>query len=352
MAEVSRTLSISLSFSLLCGAALTACLDGAPEPEPAELALPAAAAVSSASTTFAPPPPTPCPTSGTGAIIVSGASCVTFTPAMAGAAAGGVNAGTTQYGLAPTSAGTGRLVLFLPPSLGTPTQSIATPASNLYTAGIAAGDHVLSIAYRNNQVVGATCNGNDPCFLGMRMALVTGQPQPNAPAALNASILPTEGIHARAALALAYLAAVQPTAGWSQYLNAGVDPAVDPAGAVKWSRVIAVGHSQGGGHAALLAKLHLLARLVTLASPCDEVGGVPASWLDVTASWQTPALRGWGFSAPVDTTCSAYSAIWTALGYTASHRFTDAVPCAGSSAHGSPLQCTANMPRVQMLLTP
>ena len=332
-----RTSWVSL-LSFLGIAAVAACLDSDPEVAARDLAI-------------SPPPPSACPSTGTGAITVTGGSCVVFTPAMAGASASGVNAAVDQYALAPTSGATGRLVLFLPPSLGTPAHAIATPASNLYTAGLAAGDHVLSIAYRNNQVIGVICNGNDACFLGTRMALVTGAPQPNAAATINATIQATEGIYARAALALAYLAAVQPAAGWSQYLTPGVDPVVDPAGAVQWSRVLVVGHSQGGGHAALLAKLHGVARLVTLASPCDEVGGVPASWLS-SGSWQTLAWRRWGFAAPVDSTCSAYGAIWTALGYAAVHRFTDAAPCADTSAHTSPLQCAANMPRVQALLTP
>jgi hypothetical protein len=210
---------------------------------------------------------------------------------------------------------------------------------------------VLAIAYRSDSIVGISCGGDDACFEATRVALVTGTPQPGAGAQLNATIQPTEGIYARTALALAYLVAAQPAAGWSQYLVPGGDPRGDPAAAIAWSKLVVMGHSQGGGHALLLAKLQPIARLVTLSSPCDSVAGTPASWQAVDPSWRSqPSQIGFGFASSADTTCPAYAAIWTAIGMTAAHRFEDAVACPGASTHTATTQCVANIGRVQQLL--
>ena len=59
--------------------------------------------------------------------------------------------------------------------------------------------------------------------------------------------------------------------GWRQFL---ADDDLD------WSKVVLAGHSQGGGHAQLLAKDHAVARLVVLGSPKDYNlrHGRPAAW--------------------------------------------------------------------------
>ena len=308
-------------------------------------------------------PPPPCPTTGDNSLVVTGASCVVFTPTVAGADAAGVNADKSNYALAPTTGARGRLMLFINPSLGNPGQSIGDPQSNIYTAAIAAGDHALGVAYRSNLVIGApnACGGNDACFLPTRMAIVTGLPQ--GPASAVRDIKPTESIYSRTALALTYLVAAQPSAGWQQYIVAGVDPVANPAGAVRWDKVIVTGHSQGGGHTLLLAKLQSVARLVTLASPCDAVGITPATWMSVDATWKSsPAAIGWGFGQLTtfdangvpnggDTTCSAHAAIWNTLQFAAPRIFEDAVNCAGANPHTAPTKCPANMPRVQAMFT-
>lgn len=294
--------------------------------------------------------PSPCPTSGDGAIVTS-ARCFVFPPTATGVPSGGLNAGVNHYALAPLSGGSGKLVLFLNPSLGSPAFSIASPSNNLYTAAVAAGDHVLGLSHASDQIIGGLCNGNDGCFYPTRATIVTGVRHAGAAARLRQIAL-TDSVYGRAALALAYLAASRPADGWGQYLVPGVDPLSDPARAVQWSKVIAMGHSQGGGHAAVLAKLQPLARLVTLSSPCDEVDGVPSSWLTADASWRAqPSALGYGFASSSDSTCHAHGAIWSALGLAAARRFDDAATCSGASAHTATTQCTANMARVQSLVT-
>lgn len=300
---------------------------------------------------LAPTPPAACPSSGGGAIVTT-APCFVFPPTATGVPAGGINAGVNHYALSPVSDATGRLVLFLNPSLGSPALSIAGPSTNVFTAAVAARDHVLGLSHASDQIIGSLCNDNDACFYPTRVTIVTGVRQSGAAARLKQIAL-TDSIYGRTALALAYLAATKPAGGWSQYLVAGVDPLTNPAGAVQWSKVIVMGHSQGGGHAAVLAKLQALARLVVLSSPCDEVGGAPASWLHADATWRTaPAALAYGFANQNDTTCRAHDEIWDALGLAAARRFENAATCSGASAHTATTQCTANMARVQSLVTP
>jgi hypothetical protein len=300
------------------------------------------------------------PDNGPGAISVSGASCYVFTPAAAGALAAGVNADENDYALVPAAGATGHLVVFLNGSFGHPAGVIVDPVNNVYTAAIAAGDHILGVSYRSDDSIGMLCNNDDACFLPTRLTVVTGSAQTGAADEV-ADITQTEGIHSRVALALAYLATADPAGGWSQFINAQVDPSVHPGASVHWRSVIVAGHSQGGGHAALLAKLHSVARLVTLSAPCDNFGGTAASWLLPDTTWRTsPAAFGYGFAAettfnsngtPIggDTTCAYHAVAWSALGYDPARTFDDAIICAGQNGHSSTIKCPQNMARVQSL---
>src|SRR5262249_27431189 len=149
-------------------------------------------------------------------------------------------------------------------------------------------------------------------------------------------------------LALRALVSLDPAGGWDAFLDGDT---------VRWEKVIATGHSQGGGHAALLGKLHPLDRFVALSAPCDSVAGAAASWLP--PDWTRPSrpgARGYGFSAttffdgsgaPVsgDLNCPAHAATWDALGLDASRRFDDAVVC-GGNPHGATIGCAQNFGRV------
>ncbi len=48
---------------------------------------------------------------------------------------------------------------------------------------------------------------------------------------------------------------------------------------IKWSKLVLVGHSQGSGHAAYLAKQKPVERAVLIAGPQDNFDPLPASWL-------------------------------------------------------------------------
>ncbi len=299
-------------------------------------------------------PPAPCPSTGKGAVVAAGASCVVFTPEATGAA--GVNARVPHYALAPRAGASGALVVSLNGSGGSPAGVADDRAKNVYTAAVAEGHHVIGLSYRSDVALGQLCSRSDGCYLPSRSTIVTGVYQPGAAEELRDAV-PGEGIHARLALALRYLTLTDPQGGWGAF----VQPSADPAEAVRWADVIVSGHSQGGGHAALLGKLHAVRRIVTLSSPCDQTADAPAGWLTHDLSWRTdPSQSAFGFSAETtfgpggrpsggDTTCSAHAAIWAAMGIDPSRRFDDAVVCAGATAHGATVGCPENFDRLRSL---
>ncbi len=294
-----------------------------------------------------------CPSQGSGAIAPSG-PCVVFTPAQAGAAESGANAMLNQYALEPSSGGKGVLVVQLNGSLGTPAGQIANPQKNLYSALAQAGFHVIGLAYRSTAVVGILCNNNAACFAPTRRTLVTGSYVAGAPASLS-DMRQDEGIVWRLDAAVRLLAAAHPTGGWSQFQASVSDP--DVSKHLDWSKIIASGHSQGGGHAAFLGSLFPLRRVVQLSSTCDATGGTPAPWTAAAGVWATvPQSSYVGFAAPTiftsgsptggDTTCPYHLAVWKNLGMDASRMLDDAATCgATGDTHSASIACTDNFPR-------
>ena len=94
-----------------------------------------------------------------------------------------------------------------------------------------------------------------------------------------------------------WLAANRADEGWRKFL------AEDD---VVWSRVVLAGHSQGGGHAQLMAKDHAVARVVVLGSPKDygRRHGRPAAWYGGGA---TPARRIFALVHEQDTQAISYA---------------------------------------------
>jgi len=134
---------------------------------------------------------------------------------------------------------------------------------------------------------------------------------------------------------------LDPDGGWTAFHDAA---ASKPADRIRWSNVIAAGHSQGGGHAAVIGKAFAIDRVVALSSPCDQTATGPASWLDATKSTYatSPKSAFHGLGAAGDVICSAYPAVWDALGLDATRRKADAVICAGAAAHSATIECAEN----------
>jgi len=238
---------------------------------------------------------------------------------------------------APSVAARGKLLLFLP---GTG----AVPTMQQLILGVAAarGYHAIGLTYPNPTPVGVLC-GDDvdaECFWDVRREVITG---------LNTSpriqITPANAIVNRLEKLLAYLSARYPTEQWGTFL---VDGKID------WSRVTLAGHSQGGGHVGVLAKLVSLDRAVYFSSPADwrQTANASAAWL--SRPNVTPASRQYAFIHEQDqlVPVAQARANWTALGlgafgaittvdgasspFGASHQLlTRATPLLAGSFHGA-----------------
>lgn len=291
-----------------------------------------------------------CPTTGRGA--VEGDLCFVLTPAESGLPASGANAGDDQYALRPTGAARGQLLLFFNGSGGSPRGAIASASTSFYSVARAQGLHVLALSYRSDDAIGtlcATAANRDACFLQTRTTVLTGVYQDGAAASLRGIAL-HEGVYARALAALVALARRDPAGGWDGYFDGAM--LATPQRAIRWERVMASGHSQGGGHAALLGRRHALARVIALASPCDNTRGAAARWLVNDGTYATdPATRFFGLGAPGDLICAAYPAVWESLRMAPAARMADAVVCA-DGAHGAPVACVENAGRWERLLAP
>lgn len=173
-----------------------------------------------------------------------------------------------------------KLLVFLPG-----TGAVAQTYRLILRAGAARGYHAVGLTYPNDTAIGTLCDtdADVDCHGKARQEVITGESLSN-----KVDVNVTNSIVNRLTRLLKYLDTQYPAEGWGQFLNAG-----QPA----WSRITVAGHSQGGGHAGLMAKLYSLDRAVYFSSPADWriAAGVPATWITGKAN-VTPASRQFGFA--------------------------------------------------------
>lgn len=351
--------------------ASTTLADAAPEPDApastADAAAPTDAAPGSDATsaTDAAPAVVACPTTGAGAIDFPAATCLTVTPVATGASALGENATNPSYALAPHAGQRGQLVLFLNGSGGHPADQIASPTKSFFTAAAGLGYHVLAVSYRSNATIASQCACADACYLPTRETVIAGTVQAGAAADV-ADMRVDESVAGRAALALAWLATNDPADGWDAFLTSAAAGAPPEAG-IDWSKLVAAGHSQGGGHAAAIGRMYPVARVVQLSSTCDEASTsgtcpldpskvTPASWTSRTSgAWQAAASTFWGLDiASVydagawvsgDGLCPLHAAIWNDEAMTTANENDGASICGATTAlqnHDASIACADN----------
>ncbi len=226
----------------------------------------------------------------------------------------------------------GRLFVFLPGTGGQPAH-----VQLIEQTGSAQGYHAIGLMYPNTPSVGSLCDAStDPnAHWDVRREIITGQDL-SPLLAVNAS----ECIEHRLSALLTYLNSAYPTEHWGQYLSGGQ---------ADWTKIVIAGHSQGGGHAGVIAKLHPVVRAVCFSSPADWRNDVnlPASWY--AAAGATPTSLFYGFSHVQDelVTWPLVTANWAALGldaygamvsvdaatapYSGSHRLSSNLPHATPS---------------------
>lgn len=156
----------------------------------------------------------------------------------------------------------------------------------------ALGYHVIYLMYPND-VPAAVCQDDDDeeTFENFRREIIQGGDLDPRVAVDRAN-----SIENRLLKAIQWLAAKRADEGWAQFIE-GNEPA--------WAKVALAGHSQGGGHAQLLAKDHAVARVVVLGSPKDYSlrHARPAAWY---GGGQTPKARMFAFVHQQDTQAISY----------------------------------------------
>ncbi len=144
-----------------------------------------------------------------------------------------------------------KLFLFLPGSNSTPFayDEIQKLAANL-------GYHSLGISY-SNATISPMCSGSSDslCFDKVRNEVIDGVDLTPL-----VSVNIANSITNRILKALQYLDTAYPAEQWGQFYNGS---------SIAWSKMAVAGHSQGGGHAALIAKQHVVDRAALFAAPKD-----------------------------------------------------------------------------------
>jgi len=203
------------------------------------------------------------------------------------------------------------------------------------------GYHVIGLMYPNSVKLAVACpltGDPDACFENARLEILDGIPRRSV-----VEVSEPNSIDNRLTKLLGYLADNHPDEGWSRFLAHGKP---------KWSQIAVGGHSQGGGEAAMIAKLRRVARVVLFSSVPDK--GHMTLAIPWIATHVTTAERYWGLAHDRDPAFPAFHANWDALGMTAfggdvapetssppyelTHMLvTDLAPHASSDFHGSPV---------------
>lgn len=184
----------------------------------------------------------------------------------------------------------GRLALVLAGTGGKPRdyRALANHAAGL-------GCHALALSFPNDVSINEMA-GDDPALhLPLRLDHWDGKDRTGLVA-----LDPGEPILDRLVLALSRLSLQYPDHGWEGFLTEPVlrqdlsNPAVREglASRVAWERIAVIGHSLGGGYAALAARLHRLERAVAIgwADWC-RASGARADWTRDCTDFATPEGR-------------------------------------------------------------
>lgn len=166
----------------------------------------------------------------------------------------------------PSSPAKNQLFLFFPGTGGTPffQQEINHTAAD-------AGFHAIGLTHPNDESVNELCNGSgsaDPdCFAKIRLEIKDGTDRSPL-----VDVTRPNSIENRLIKLLIYLRTARPGENWGQFL---LDDQT-----VNWTKIVVSGHSQGGGHAGIIARFHPITRAVMFAAMDFSVAeSAPARWI-------------------------------------------------------------------------
>jgi hypothetical protein len=197
----------------------------------------------------------------------------------------------------PTIPANGLLLAFFAGSFG----SAGRLRSILHCAA-GLGYRAINLSYPNSWTVGELCRRSDDpeCHAKVRLHIAEG-----VPAAGEVSLGPGNSIVSRLTMLLRWLHQSRPEEGWGNFFDSQ---------GPRWESLVLAGHSQGGGHAALLAKRHRVSRVVMLGAPSDFSFALnrPAPWIG--SAGETPAANHYGFAHVRDQGFARIALAWELLG--------------------------------------
>ena len=219
--------------------------------------------------------------------------------------------------LDPSAPPAGKLFVFLPGTGAPP---------NVYRlileSAAQAGCHAIGLAYVNEEEVNDDLCAGQPanCQEDVRLEIITG-----ADTSPRISVNRANSIENRLVKLLEYLQGLAPEEGWEEYVRDG---------APRWERIVVAGHSQGGGHAAMIGKIHLVHRALLFSAT------EAAPW--TTESHFTPADRYFGFAHSQESAVLPMRLSWANLGLPGA---LTSVNSAAAPTNGSHRLVTGLMPR-------
>jgi len=180
----------------------------------------------------------------------------------------------------PTVPARNKLLVFFPGTGATP-----VAYTEMLKAAATMGFHAIGLMYVNGQSVNLDiCSQTtDPsCHKSVRLEIIDGTDRSN-----RVEVDRTNSIENRLIQLLQHLQAQFPLEGWGQYLTGD--------GSIRWGALLVSGHSQGAGHAGLLAKTRVLHRCLMFAGHDWYIwGNRPADWISEPSA--TPASAYYGFT--------------------------------------------------------
>jgi len=186
-----------------------------------------------------------------------------------------------------------RLLVVLPGTGGAPGNLAEFPR-----VAVGQGYDVIGLMYPDDLAVVTACAG-DPradCMEAMRREIIEG-----IDSSPHVAVDPPNSIDGRLVALLRYLGTRFPAERWMAYLDGD---------APRWDAIAVSGLSQGGGHAAMIARLRAVPRVIMFGAPADGFNGEVAPWMSIGA---TPADRYFGF-AHVRDPFTSIGPNWRALG--------------------------------------
>lgn len=173
------------------------------------------------------------------------------------------------------------LLIFLPGTNGKPggTNLFCETASFL-------GYHTVALAYPTDVPATRARNEKDPdAFEKFRLEIIEGRDLSPF-----VSVDRVNSIENRLIRLLEFLDKKFPDQKWGQFLSGGK---------INWAKIAVSGHSQGGGHAGLIAVKHRVARAIMTGAPkdFDRARNAPAAWYKKPA---TPVSGFFTFNHELD----------------------------------------------------